>query len=197
MGYKSDLGTSTVHYICPVTGYPRDQFGHLLDTASLDDGAVVPNWDKPGTKLFNITSPYGHLQYATGNGDDFFCYDFEILNAGPRGQFAVLHAMINSETGGFIEGFSYEVMPCNSLAEKMRVVRAAFALVDRAVDWCISNDVKHSIKGWNQSDDFFAISVAQTLCPWRFKNKKGETLALRKGNAAARKVALAIAGETE
>jgi hypothetical protein len=193
MGYASDLGTGTVHDICPVTGYPRDRWGHLLQTSSLRDGTVIPGWDKPGTELPNITSPYGHLYYATGSGDDFICYDFEIINAGPRGMFAVLHAVLNSETGGFIEDYGYKVMPCNSIAQKRLVMRAAVGMVDRALEWCGHNDVRHSTRGWNQSHDFFALAVAQELFPYRFKNKKGADLALRKANAAARKVALAIA----
>jgi hypothetical protein len=196
MGYASDLGTGIVHDICPVTGYPRDSWGHLLQTTSLHDGTVIPDWDKPGTELPNITSPYGHLFYATGSGDDFICYDFEIVNAGPRGRFAVLHATANSETSHFIEGFEYEVLPCNSIAEQKQVIRCAFGMVDRAEEWCYEGwekPFRHSIKGWNQSHDFFAIAVAKELFPYRFKNKTGTDLALRKANAAARKVALAIA----
>jgi len=187
MGYASDLGTGTVHDICPVTGYPRDRWGHLLQTADLHDGTVIPDWDKPGTELPNITSPYGHLFYATGSGDDFICYDFAIINAGPRGQFAVLHAVVNSETGSFIEGFAYEILPCNSIAQQRLVIRTAVGMVDRALEWCGDNDIRHTTQGWNQTADYFAIAVAQQLSPYRFKNKAGETLALRKGNATARK----------
>ena len=118
MGYAKDLGTGTVHSICPITGYPRTQYGHLLDTASLHDGRPIPDWDKPGTELPNFTSPYGHLFFAIGSGDDFWCFDFADVNAGPRGSFIVLHATINSETGRFIEDapHGYRVMPANGLS---------------------------------------------------------------------------------
>ena len=193
MGYASDLGTGTVHDICPVTGYPKDQWGHLLQTASLHDGTVIPDWDKPGTELPNITSPYGHLFYATGSGDDFVCHDFKVINAGPRGRFAVLHSVMNSETGGFIQDYDYVVMPCNSIAEQKQVIRCAFGILDAARAWCDSNGIRHSIKGWNRSHDFFAIAVAKELFPYRFKNKKGTDLALRKANAAARTIAMDLA----
>ena len=195
MGYASDLGTGTVHDLCPVTGYPRDRWGHLLQTTDLHDGTVIPDWDKPGTELPNITSPYGHLYYATGSSDDFICYDFEIVNAGPRGRFAVLHATANSETGHYIEAFEYEVLPCNSIAQEKEVIQCAFGMVDHAIQWCDWGDsaIRHSIKGWNQSHDFFALAVAQELFPYRFKNKKGADLALRKANAAARTIAMDLA----
>ena len=194
MGYASDLGTGIVHDICPVTGYPRDQWGHLLDTASLHDGTVIPDWDKPGTELPNITSPYGHLYYATGSEDDFVCHDFEIINAGPRGRFAVLHSVMNSETGSFIQDYDYVVMPCNSIEQQKKVVRCAIGIVDAARAWCDSNGIRHSVKGWNQSADYFAIAVAEQLFPYRFKTKAGETKALRKNNATARKHMISLIG---
>lgn len=193
MGYASDLGMGIVHDICPVTGYPRDYYKHLLQTTDLHDGTVIPEWDKPGVELPNITSPYGHLYYATGSGDDFVCYDFEIINAGPRGMFAVLHSVMNSETGSFIQDYDYVVMPCNSIEQQKTVVRCAFGVVDAAREWCDHNGIRHTVKGWNQSADFFAISIAEHLFPYRFKNKQGQTIALRKGNDTARKRALALA----
>ena len=186
MGYASDLGTGIVHDICPITGYPRDEWKHLLQTTSLHDGTVIPDWDKPGTELPNITSPYGHLCYATGSGDDFVCHDFEIINAGPRGMFAVLHSVLNSETGSFIQDYGYEVLPCNSIAQQKAVIRLAVGFVDYALEWCNHNDVRHSVRGWNQSADYFAIAIAQQLFPYKFKNRQGSTLALRKKNNTAR-----------
>ena len=193
MGCAKDLGMGIVHDICPVTGYPRDYYKHLLQTTSLYDGTVIPEWDKPGVELPNVTSPYGHLYYATGSGDDFVCYDFEIINAGPRGMFAVLHSVMNSERGTFIQDYDYVVMPCNSIEQKKQVIRCAFGVVDAARAWCDNNSIRHTVRGWNQSPDFFAISVAEHLFPYRFKNKQGQTITLRKGNTVARKRALALA----
>lgn len=182
MGYASDLGTGTVTDICPITGYPRDKWGHLLQTTSLRDGAVIPGWDKPGTELPNFTSPYGHLEFCIGSDDDFFCFDYETIEAGPRGKFIILHSVINSESGGFIDGSEYAILPVNTRAEIAYAVRAAFGLVEQADDWCSSNGVKHSMKGWAQNHNYFPISVAKALWPYKFTDVP---LELRKNNAKA------------
>lgn len=194
MGYASDLGTGTVHDICPITGFPRGEWGYLLQTTSLHDGAVIPDWDKPGTELPNFTSPYGHLEFAIGSGDDFHCFDYEVINAGPRGKFIVLHSTVNSETGGFIEGSGYEVLPVNTMAEQSAAVLAAFGMVDEALEWCSWNEVRHTVKGWNQNHAYFPICVARALQGWKFKNiKTGTPFSVRKNNSKAHKVALEIA----
>jgi hypothetical protein len=195
MGYASDLGTGTAHDICPVTGYPRDRWGHLLQTASLNDGSVLPDWQKTGTELPNFTSPYGHLLFAVGSGDDFYCFDYAGVNAGPFGNFMVLHATINSESGGFIQDAfnGYEVMPCNTMAEQKLVIRKAFGMVDAALEWCHHNGIKHDVRGWCQNPYFFAITVAEDLFGYKFKKKNGQTLSLRKNNRAAHRIASDIA----
>ena len=196
MGYASDLGTGTVHDICPVTGYPRTQYGHLLDTLDAHNSTPIPRWDKPGTELPNFTSPYGHLLYAIGSVDDFYCFDYADVNAGPRGCFIILHATINSDSGGFIEDapHGYRVMPANSMAERAAAVREAFGMADQAVEWCMHNDIRHSTKKWNQNDRFFPLSVAQHLFPWRFKRRDGaQIFYLRKNNRAALKIARSLA----
>lgn len=196
MGYANDLGTGTVHDICPITGYPRDEWGHLLQTTSLRDGAVIPDWDKPGTELPNITSPYGHLEFAIGTGDDFYCFDYEVINAGPRGRFVVLHAVINSESGSFIMDapYGYEVLPANTMEEQSAAVRAAFGLMDQALEWCYDNDIKHSVKGWNQNPAYFPICVARALRRYKFNNPKtGAAYNVRKNNTKAHNIARAIA----
>ena len=195
MGYAKDLGTDTVHSICPVTGYPRTQWGHLLQTTDLRDGSVVPGWDRPGTELPNFTSPYGHLHFAIGTGDDFWCFDFERVNAGPRGNFIILHAIINSETGGFTDHapHGYNVLPCNTMADERAAIRLAFGMADQALEWCGHNDIKHSTKRWGQNPDYFPVSVAAALCSWRFKKRDGTVLALRKNNRAASRIAREMA----
>lgn len=194
MGYASDLGTGTVHSLCPVTGYPRTQYGHLLNTTDQYDGRPIVDWEKPGTKLANFTSPYGHLFFGIGSGDDFWCFDFAGVNAGPRGRFIILHAVINSESSRRrqIQSHGYKVVPANSMAEKASVVREAFGMADQAVEWCAHNDIRHSTRGWNQNDRFFPLSVAQHLFPYRFK-RNGRDLTLRKNNSAALSIARSIA----
>lgn len=196
MGYANDLGTGIVHDICPVTGYPRDEWKHLLQTTSLNDGDVIPDWFKKGTKLPNFTSPYGHLAFAVGSGDDFYCFDYEVINAGPEGRFIILHAVINSESGGFIMNapHGYEVLPVNTMAQQKAAVRAAFGLIDQALEWCAHNDIKHSVKGWNQNPAYFPICVARALRPYKFNNPKtSAAYNVRKNNIKAHKIARDIA----
>lgn len=196
MGYASDLGTGTVHDICPITGYPRDQWGHLLQTTSLHDGALISDWDKKGTKLPNFTSPYGHLEFAIGSGDDFYCFDYEKIDAGPRGLFMVLHTTINSETGGFIMDapHGYEVLPINTMTQESTAVRAAFGMIDEALEWCAHNDIRHTVKGWGQNPAYFPICVARALRPYKFNNPKtNAAYNVRKNNTKAHNIAREIA----
>jgi len=169
MGYHSDLGSSATKDICPLTRYPRDEYGHLLDPFDHKDGAPVPDWNKKGTKLWNLTSPYGHLAFAVGSGDDFHCFNYATINAGPLGEFVILHAVINSETGSFIDGASYEILPANSVGEKIAVISAAESMVSNAEEWCGWNDVRHTTRGWNQAPCYFVNAVARNLFGYAFQ----------------------------
>lgn len=197
MGYLSDLGTGTVARVCPTTGYPVDNHGHLLDPLSPNDGRPVEGWDRAGTKLCNVTSPYGHLEFAIGTGDDFTCFDYEEVNAGPRGRFIVLHSVWNSEAGGYIHDVEYRVLPCNSLAEKAAAVREAIGLMDRALETLSFNELRHSAAGWNQSPEYFPIAVARCLFPYRFerhlKDGRKAQLNIRRNNRAAWRITTEIA----
>lgn len=196
MGYANDLGTGIVHDICPTTGYPRDEYQHLLQTTSLDDGDVIPDWFKKGTELPNFTSPYGHLEFAVGSGDDCYCFDYAVIDAGPEGRFIILHAVIDSETKGSIQDahHGYKVLPVNTTAQQKAAVRAAFGLMAQAQDWCAHNDIKHSVKDWGQNPAYFPICVARALRPYKFNNPKtNAAYNVRKNNTKAHKIALEIA----
>jgi hypothetical protein len=175
MGYHKDLGTSVVHDLCPLTGYPRDKYGHLLNPISDRDGAVIQGWDQEGTELYNFTNPYGFLEYAVGSGDDFHCFDFRRINAGPRGRFIILDATINSETGHFIESGGYNVLPCNTKEDQRAALDCALGYVCNAIDWCGYNEVRHTKRGWNQSPFYFANNVAKTLFDIEFQKYDSKT----------------------
>lgn len=160
MGIRSDLGTSEAHDTCPLTSYPRDQYGHLLDP--FFDGFTP--WKKD-TILYNLTSPYGHLVYAIGSGDDFHCFDFATQESPTFGSFIVLHAVINSETGSFIMDGDYAILPINTDDQRRLALRHAAFMVDTANDWLFDNDLRHSRKGWNQDPLFFLRSVFVELFP--------------------------------
>ncbi len=181
MGYAKDLGRGVVFDICAVTGYPRDKYAHLLRTADVNDGRIVPDWMVPGTSLHNWTSPYGHLEIAIGNSKDFWCFDFESINAGPRGHFVVLHAVCNSENGSFIMDMEYHVLPANTYHEQKHVVFVANEMREAALSWCAANRVAHDRAGWNQNDRYFPIAVAAALFP----RINREEMAIRKHNAKA------------
>jgi len=100
-----------------------------------------------------LTNPYGALEYAVGNGDDFHCFDWAML---PDGR-VVLHATVNSETGCFIQGAGYEVV------SKEDAPNVACGMIDNAIDWLGWNDVRHSKKGWNQDPYYFYRSVVWHL----------------------------------
>lgn len=186
MGVLNDLGTGIVEDICPLTGYPRNEYGQLLDTLSPRDGVPVPDWDKKGTRLYNFTNPYGHLEFACGTGDDFHCFDYHKLEAGPRGEFMILDGTINSETGSFIMGSSYYVLPCNSSKEENEVLGTADAMVEQAISWCYDNEIRHSKKGWNQSPFYFLHAVARCLNKWKFE--KASEREIRMGSKRVDKI---------
>lgn len=92
-----------------------------------------------------LTNPYGSLHFGIGSGDDFFCFDYDILDDGR----AVIHCVINSETGSFIMDGGYEIVP------KEDAPAVAMRFIDDAVTWCAENDVKTSNRGWNQDPFYF------------------------------------------
>lgn len=95
------------------------------------------------------TDPYGLLELCIGDGDDFWCFDF-----GKDGDNIVIHAVINSETGGFIENAEpIATVPAD------KAVDYAKNLTELALDWCAENDVKHDVEGWSQDCSFFWRSV--------------------------------------
>lgn len=154
--------------LCDKTGYPISDHGHLLQTICGRTGEVIEGWDKPGIELTCFTDPYCHLYYAHGSGDDFHCFDFEVITAGPRGDFIVLDSTINSETGCFIMGGTYKVLPINTTEEKKYAVRFAEGMVDLAVEWVFDNGIKATKRGWNQDSRYFVRSVAAALFECEF-----------------------------
>ena len=153
--------------------HPIDEFGHYLDHHTLRLVEPVANeWmDTPMSirqvakyhlchrnaiglkrKLYwatELTNPYGALEYAVGSGDDFSCFDYAFLGDGR----VVLSATVNSETGCFIESAGYKVVPVEEAPS------VALGFVDQAVEWCGWNDVRHTVRGWNQDPYYFYRSV--------------------------------------
>jgi hypothetical protein len=97
-----------------------------------------------------MTDPYGKLEWCIGNADDFWCFDYEINDDDT----VTLHAVINSETGSFIQ----DAEPPITVPEKDTVAKAQ-ELTDKALEWCAENDIEHDQEGWNQSPCYFRRSV--------------------------------------
>jgi hypothetical protein len=119
---------------------PIDQWGHYLA------------WDDiRGKEARDLTSPYGSLTFAIGTGDDFVCMDYAGL---PDGRI-VIHAVVNSETGHFIDRFAYEVV------ENDNAVRVARRITNEALEWHWDEDnpKRLDIAGWNQDPTYFMRCV--------------------------------------
>jgi len=121
---------------------PFDAEGHALNHEEIN-----------GATARDLTSPYGSLQYAVGNGDDFHCFDFGKLADGR----IALHACVHSETGSFIMDSCYEIV------DRRDAVAEAVGLVDQALEWCHDNKIKHGHKGWDQDPYYFARCVARAV----------------------------------
>jgi hypothetical protein len=96
------------------------------------------------------TDPYGNLLFAVGSGDDFWCFDYATHGDGTM----TLHAMINSETGSFIQNAEEPVR-----VPYAKAVAEAVRLTDRALEWAADNEVRLDMKGWNQDPAYFVRAV--------------------------------------
>lgn len=189
MGYCKDLGTGEVASIDPTTGYPVDDYGNLLDPMDEND-TLFTDYDKPGTELYNMTSPYGFLEYAIGSGDDFLCMDYRTFHTDKGtdpGDYIILDAVRNSETGSFIERSSYEVLPINNEGQKREALERVRYVMDGAFE-----EVRHSRKGWNQDRWYFFRSVAHALFPEAFANIKTSDRQFRFGGKRMDKIVFAL-----
>jgi hypothetical protein len=107
----------------------------------LDASGEYLNWEEVSedrTEARRLTDPYGVLQYGIGGeaanedeGDFTVWLDFAEL---PDGRIA-LDACWDSESGGTIDEFAYEVV------SREEATAAAVALCDRALDACFNNGV--------------------------------------------------------
>lgn len=101
-----------------------------------------------------MTDPYGLLTFSVGNEDDFICFDYHVQEDGK----VILHSVLNCETSSFIENFEHP-----AIYEAKEAVAVAIEMVDRAVEWCKENKVKHCQKGWGQDPYYFSRMVNYTV----------------------------------
>ena len=127
----------------------------------LDRDGEYLNWEEisqDSTEAERLTDPYGVLGYGIGgeagdeDGGDFTVWlDFAEL---PDGRIA-LDACWNSESGGTIDGFAYEVVSRSEAAS------VAMGICDQALDACLNNEVEHDEEGHNADPYYFARAVAK------------------------------------
>lgn len=102
----------------------------------------------------SITDPYGSLEFAIGNEDDFWCFDYALHDDGT----VTLHAVINSETGSFIQNAEEPIR-----VPAAQAVEEAKRLTDEAINWIcgegIDEPIEHDTEGWNQDPTYFQRSV--------------------------------------
>ena len=131
---------------------PIDESGQYLDWKEINQ--------ENGTALA-LTDPYGALYFAVGNGEcDDECdgdwtvfFDYAQL---PDDRF-VLDAVVNSESGGFIMGFSYSVVDPDEAYD------TALSMVNAALEGVYINNVRHDTEGWNQDPYYFARCVKNAV----------------------------------
>jgi hypothetical protein len=161
MGYAKDCGTSVAVAQDELTSYPKDRYGRLLDPEDRE-------W-KIGNELLNLTSPYGHLAFACGTEDDFYCFDWAPIETS-KGEFVVLHSVINCETSSFIETADYLVMPANTDQDRRAILKAAFGILDQAYEWVYNTEDTHDADGWNQDPHFWIADISESLFGMTFKD---------------------------
>lgn len=144
-----------------VDGIPFDEYGYALMNNDLYDDNKKPTLNNP-TIAIQATNPYGILEYAVGSDDDFVCFDYHVFDNGK----VALHAVLNSETGCFIQDFEYVI------TDKENALEAALQMVEGAINWCYENRIKHKRKNWNQCPYYFYNSVAKELGIKQFKDDK-------------------------
>ena len=57
-----------------------------------------------------VTDPYGSLSYVCGDDEDFYCFEYAIID----NDLVLLHSVINSETGGFLMRNHYMLVTTSS-----------------------------------------------------------------------------------
>lgn len=115
-----------------------------------------------------ITDPYGELEFVIGSGDDFICFDYHLERLDAESVLVIIDAVINSETGSFIQSFDYY---CDVIKVSDNPVEELRVMIYKAIEWCWENEVKYTKQGWNQDPWYVYRSFCQA---WEFETKGNE-----------------------
>jgi len=141
-------------------GIPFDEFNHALDPTCIINNDMRPaKGEGDATMGMTLTNPYGILQFGVGDSDYFFVFDYGMLPGGK----IVLHSVINSETGSFIDTASYIIVSMDEAED------AAQKILDSAMDALIENGVRN--KGWRHSGQQFVTQVKSCVQMYRRHEK--------------------------
>jgi hypothetical protein len=152
------------HYYLQTVARFHPEHGLPLDS----NGGVLENRPglKRGDQAMEVTNPYGVLRYAVGSAEDFYCFDFALVDGKRNRPLFVLDSAIHSQTG-----LQSGVKP-DLLVTPQDAVHAARDLVIEALEWCGSADVKHDRKVWNQDPAYFFRTVFINAAPF-FRGVEG------------------------
>lgn len=123
-------------------GLKLDANGQVVESEYIEpwiigeDGTPRENQDCPSSdenREFLLTDPYHHISWSVGNSDDFVCFDYAFFC---DFRYCAIDSTVNSETGGFIQTFQYEIVPAEDAVRVMRDI------ADSAFDWCGENEVR-------------------------------------------------------
>jgi hypothetical protein len=111
------------------------------------------------------TDPYGNLEYSIGSEDDFWCFDYEINQEDGT---VTLHAVINSETGHFIEDSYKDTYPI----ETHSIIDYVHEMFDEAHEWCIINGINFNYNETKITEWRFINDVSKSILNYYYKSKQ-------------------------
>jgi len=123
-------------------------------------------------KTGETTDPYEHLTWVVGNDDTFVCFDHVAFGAE-----VAIHAVVNSESGCFIDTFAYSIVSSEeAFAEACGIVSLALdSLTEFDYPGEEGEDSSLDPRGWNYGGTRFIEDVGQC---YGDQNKFGEEVSI-------------------
>lgn len=134
-------------------GTPFDKWGYALDPAALYDTYKKPTVDiNKAVYSKQATDPLSSMEYVIGTIIDHIAFDFCLL----PNHMAALHAVFKSETSGFIEDYSYQLVYMEDAPD------VALGIIDNIIEeWILEQEIDHDEIFWNQDVFYFYRAVSK------------------------------------